>query len=254
MRFLTIVIILCSASCNAAEAPEQVEQRLQADLKTADAAVKADPQNVAALQDRGDANFFLGNFKAAVSDYDTMLELRPELAPRHWQRGLALYFAGRYEDAARQFERYYEGDQGDKSDRENGIWRYYAHVRKDGVEKARKQLLEYTLPDREPLPIIYRMCEGDATPQQVMASVESAKVSDAERSKRRFYADLYVGLDAAIVRHDEKSAREHLKKAVENPWPRDAGYGGNFMWQVARLSLKDLDRPAASAPQGQKQP
>ena len=254
MRSITAAIIVLSASCSAADPAEDVERQLRSDLKRAEAAVKADPQDVGAVQERGDANFFLGNFDAAITDYDRVIELRPELASRHWQRGLALYFAGRYDDAARQFERYYEGTRGDKSDRENGIWRYYAHVRKVGTEKARKQMLEYTLPDREPLPIIYRMCAGDATPQQVIDSVETAKVSDAERSKRRFYADLYVGLDAAIVQKDTKQARNHLTKAVENPWPRDAGYGGHFMWHTARLSLKGLDQAPSSSPKTQAQP
>lgn len=254
MRLLTAAVLVFSASCSAADTPDDIDLRLRADLKEAEAAVKADPESIEALLQRGDANFFLGNFDAAIEDYDRMLELRPELAPRHWQRGLALYFAGRYDDAARQFERYYEGDRGDKSDRENGIWRYYAQVRKEGVEKARKQLLKYSLPDREPLPIIYRMCAGDATPQQVIESVETAKVSEAEGSKRRFYADLYVGFDAAIVKKDAKAAKEHLAKAVANRWPRDAGYGGNFMWHVARLGLKEIDQPRHSSAKPKAQP
>lgn len=249
--FTAAAIVLCFVSCTNAETPQDVDANLAAELKTANAAVEADPQDVQALLARGDANFFLGNFKAAVADYDRMIELQPMLGPRHWQRGLALYFAGRFDDAARQFERYYEGDQGDKSDRENGIWRYYAHVRKHGVEQARKRLLEYNLPDREPLPIIYRMCEGTATPQQVLESVEAAQISDAERSKRRFYADLYVGLDAAIVRKDAKAAHEHLARAVANPWPRSAGYGGDYMWHVARLSLKGLEQPLPPASKDQ---
>jgi len=248
MRPFTAAIVLCFVSCSNAQSPQQVEQNLALELKAAHEAVESNPEDVQALLQRGDANFFLGNFKAAVADYDRMIELQPELAPRHWQRGLALYFAGRHDDAARQFERYYEGARGDKSDRENGIWRYYAHVREHGIEKARKLLLEYQLPDREPLPIIYRMCEGDATPQQVIESVEKAQVPNPEREKRRFYAHLYVGLDAAVVQKDANAAREHLAKAVANSWPRNAGYGGNFMWHVARLSLKGLDRPASPAP------
>jgi hypothetical protein len=32
---------------------------------------------------------------------------------------------------------------------------------------------------------------------------------------------------------------------VENPWPGTAGYGGEFMWHVARLSLAELSKDAA---------
>jgi lipoprotein NlpI len=210
-RLFAIASVLCAASCSAAETPQDTTRELKARLDAANAAIAADPDDVGARNERGDALFFLGRYGEAVADYDRVLELRPELAPKHWQRGLALYFAGRYDESAKQFERYYEGTAGDKSDRENGIWRFYAQVKKDGVDKAREQLLEYTLPDREPLPIVYRMCAGEATPAEVLKSVESAKVSDDERAKRRFYADLYVGLDATIVRDDRKSAKEHLQ-------------------------------------------
>ncbi|MBA3313204.1 MAG: tetratricopeptide repeat protein [Planctomycetaceae bacterium] len=246
-RLLVIAAIICgTASCSAGDTPEEPAAKLKADLLAANAGVEANPDDVGALAERGDAKFFLGRYDEAIADYDRMLELRPDLGPKHWQRGLALYFAGRYDESAKQFERYYEGATGDKSDRENGIWRFYAQVKQDGVENARKQLLEYRLPDRDPLPIIYRMCAGEISAFDVLKSVEAAQVPDAEKAKRRFYANLYVGLDAAIVRRDPKSARERLQMAIGNPWPRKAGYGGNFMWHVARLSLADVSNDAKS--------
>lgn len=238
LAFLS-VSLAAAAGCLAAEPSSDVSAELKASLSDAEARLKADPKDVRALLDRGDALFFLGRFDDAVSDYDRMIELDPEFGPTHWQRGLALHFAGRYDDAAKQFERFYERD---KSDRENGIWRFYAQVEKDGVEPARKQLLPYVEPDREPLPQIYRMCAGDFAPDEVLKSVEGTQVPEEEKAKRRFYADLYVGLDAAIVRDDPKSARSSLERAVKSPWPRKNGYGPNFMWHVARLSLDRLEK------------
>lgn len=237
---LAASLLISGAFAAAAEPDETLLRKLNASVTNADAALKADPNDLAALQDRGDALFFLGRFDEAVRDYDRMILLRPQLGPRHWQRGLALYFAGRYDDSARQFERYFEGD---KSDRENGIWRYYAHVKKNGVDAARKSLLVYENPDRAPLPIIYRMCEGEATPQDVLDTVAAADLTAAERRKQQFYADLYVGLDAAIVRNDTSAARKRLERALENPWPRESSYGPQFMWHIARLSLAQLDAP-----------
>lgn len=239
-RTVTLVLLVLAAPCVAAEPDDELVGDLKASLVAADAALKANPEDLAALQDRGDALFFLGRFDEAVRDYDRMLALEPRLGPKHWQRGLALHFAGRYDDAAKQFERYYELD---KSDRENGIWRYYAQVEQDGVETARKALLPYSQPDRAPLPIVYRMCEGKATPQQVLDSINTADVTDEQRQKQRFYADLYVGLDAAIVRDDATASRPLLERAVSNEWPRRAGYGPTFMWHVARLSLGRLETP-----------
>lgn len=239
-RFLTTISLVCAlTSCIAAEPAANIERELKAALADADAAVKANPDDLAALQDRGDVHFFLGQFAEAVRDYDRMLALEPDLGPKHWQRGLALHFAGRYDDAAKQFERYYELD---KSDRENGIWRFYAHVEKNGVEAARKALLPYTQPDRAPLPIVYRLCEGKATPEDVLKSVGDDGPAN-EQQKQRFYADLYVGLDAAIVRDEPAAARPLLERAVQNDWPRQAGYGPTYMWHIARLSLARLDAP-----------
>ena len=238
-----ILLAIGCVSCSAAEPAADVERELNESLAKAESLLVTDPMDLAALQERGDALFFLGRFDEAIRDYDRVLELRPDLGPKHWQRGLALHFAGRYEDAAKQFERYYELD---KSDRENGIWRFYAQVEKDGVEAARNALLPYEQPDREPLPIIYRLCAGEVTPEEVARSVESADVPRDEKRKRQFYADLYLGLDAAIVHDDPQAARPLLERALQNPWPRSAGYGPEFMWHIARLSRDALPKPQQS--------
>lgn len=236
---VVLVVGAVAVGCLAEEPSRDVGAELQEALAGAEARVKADASDVRALLDRGDALFFLGRYGEAVRDYDRMIELDPSLGPTHWQRGLALHFAGRYEDAAKQFERFYELD---KSDRENGIWRYYAQVEKDGVEAARKALLPYVEPDREPLPLVYRMCAGEVTAEEVLKSVEAARVSAEEKAKRQFYADLYTGLDAAIVKDDAKAAKPLLERAVKSSWPRGSGYGPNFMWHIARLSLEQAEK------------
>lgn len=215
-----------------------VERQLQQEVAEASAALQTDPDDIQTLLRRGDAHFFLGRFDEAIIDYDRMIALRPSLAPTHWQRGLALYFAGKYEEAAKQFEKYYELD---KSDRENGIWRFYAQVKQVGVEKARKQLLSYSAPDRAPLPAIYELCAGKLDPDQVLSTVDEEGLSALERSKRQFYATLYLGLDASLVKQDQVQAKQFLSQTLENSWPKNSGYGPTFMWHVARLSLKQID-------------
>ena len=234
-----VAVGVVSVGCLAEEPSREVGAELKAALADAEGRVRADANDARALLDRGDALFFLGRSGEAVRDYDRMIELDPTIGPTHWQRGLALHFAGRYEEAAKQFERFYERD---KSDRENGIWRYYAQVEKDGVEAARKALLPYVEPDREPLPLVYRMCAGDVSGEEVLKSVEAAKVPAEEKAKRQFYADLYVGLDAAIVRDDPEAAKPLLERAVKSSWPRGNGYGPNFMWHIARLSLEQAEK------------
>ena len=45
-----------------------------------------------------------GDADAAVEAFDGVLTLNPHLSSQLWQRGLALFFAGRYDEAAKQFE------------------------------------------------------------------------------------------------------------------------------------------------------
>ena len=78
-------------------------------------------------------------------------------------------------------------------------------------------------------------------PDQILKSIAGAKISAAEREKRTFYAELYIGLNE-VVENRPKSARSHLAKAVATKWPRTAGYGPNYMWHVGRVQLDLLDR------------
>lgn len=189
------------------------------------------PSSVGAYSRRGDAYFFLGRFKEAVTDYDKMLELDESLKDSHWRRGIALFYAGQFQEAAGQFESYHSFDQ---VDRENGIWRYLSQHRAYGREKAREGLLKYQKDDREPFPAVYKLFAGTITPDQILADIAAADLSKAEREQRMFYAELYIGLNYA-VEGDDDQARAHLAEATRNRWGPVAGYGPTYMWQVGRL-------------------
>ena len=112
---------------------------------------------------------------------DRMVEIDPSVLPLHWRRGLALYYVGRYEDSAKQFERYFEQD---KSDRENGIWRFYAQTKQYGIEEARRRLLPYVQPDRAPLPDVYDLCAGKLTVLKLEERLSPSGLPAAEQAKR----------------------------------------------------------------------
>ena len=203
--------------------------------------VRADKANVDLYSRRGDAYFFRGEFAKAVTDYDRMVELKPGLDASHWRRGIALFYARRFEDAARQFERYHSFDD---VDRENGIWRYLSQVKADGREHARAGLLKYKKDDREPFPAVYQLFAGKITPEEILRQIDSADVDKMEREKRLFYAHLYVGLNHAVEGRSD-AALPHLRKAVANSWAPGAGYGPSYMWQVARLHYEQLAEAVA---------
>ena len=202
-------------------------------------AIDASPTTVDLYSQRGDARFFLGEFATAAADYDKMVELVPADDAGHWRRGIAWFYAGEYEKAAGQFERYHSFDN---VDRENGIWRYLCQRKASGLEKAREGLLKYEKDDREPFGDVYRLFEGKITSEELLDKIREAKISDTEREKRLFYAELYVGLNEAVEGRED-SAKTHLAAAAKNTWGEKAGYGPNYMWQVARRHAEELAKP-----------
>jgi len=202
-------------------------------------AISARLNKTSEYSSRGDAYFKRARFAEAAADYDKMVDLDPVLDKSHWRRGIAFFYAGAYEKAARQFEVYHSFDD---VDRENGIWRYFSQYKAYGKEKAQAGLLKYAKDDREPFPSVYKLFEGKLTPEQVIAQVEGAKIGDEEKESRRFYAHLYVGLNAAVEGRKEEAAT-HLHKAVANTWAPTAGYGPEYMWHVGRVHYDLLVPP-----------
>lgn len=193
--------------------------------------IKDSPKSTDAYSRRGDLLFFRGKFADSVADFEKMVELQPDLETSHWRRGIAYFYAGRYKDAAKQFEIYHTFDD---VDRENGIWRFLSQAKAYDLKKAREGLLKYKKDDREPFPDVYRMFAGDLTGEEVLGRIDAAKVSPEEKDKRLFYAQLYVGLYAAVNDKSEL-AEKHLREATKNKWGEKAGGGPGWMWQVGRV-------------------
>jgi lipoprotein NlpI len=209
-----------------------IRQAQELAVKELTARIKEKPKEVGAYSRRGDAYFFLGDFKKAVADYEQEVKLQPKSASSHWRRGIAYFYAGQYKQAARQFEIYHSFDD---VDRENGIWRYFSQFRAYGQKKAREGLLKYKKDDREPFPSVYRLFAGETTGKEILAEIKRAQLSnEEEREKRYFYAHLYIGLNHALENRP-KLASEQLKLSTQNKWGPKAGYGPNYMWHVGRL-------------------
>jgi lipoprotein NlpI len=193
-----------------------------------DQTIKLDPKAAEAYDRRGSEQFRIGKIKESIEDFDAYLKLEPKEMAKHWKRGISFYYVGRYEEGAKQFEAY----QGvDGADVENVVWRYMCMARKDGVEKARKELLKVGEDKRIPLMRVYDLFAGNAKPEDVLGAVDEGKPSDDERRLRIFYAHLYLGLYFE-AEGDEKKAREHMKKAVEDYPSR------GYMGDVARVHLE----------------
>jgi lipoprotein NlpI len=205
--------------------------RLDGEINGLTTQIEKSPRSVDLLSRRGDAFFFRGKFADAVTDFESMVTLQPDLETSHWRKGIAYFYAKRYADAAKQFENYHSFDN---VDRENGIWRYLSQAKALGREKARQGLLKYEKDDREPFPDVYRLFAGDLTADELLARVDRAGVAPSERQKRLFYAELYIGLNEFVEGRID-SAETHLTEAVKNDWGAKARGGPGWMWQVARV-------------------
>lgn len=240
MRFLgwAFLLVLCGGLCSADD-----RDRWQAEQTRLTEAIEKSPQSENLYSQRGDMRFFLGQFTESAADYDKMVQLNPGLDAEHWRRGIAWFYAGEFEKAAGQFERYHSFDN---VDRENGIWRYLCQRKAVGLEKAREGLLKYEKDDREPFGDVYKLFQGTVSADALLEKIHKAEISDAERQKRLFYAELYVGLNEAVENRLEP-ARKHLRAAAGSSWPLTAGYGPHYMAQVARVHAELLEKAAAKA-------
>ncbi|SRR5579871_6451910 len=204
-------------------------------IKDFDQCLQLDPALADAWQHRGEEHFKLAEIDASLNDFDKFLELRPSARPGHWQRGIALYYAGKFQAGAEQFK---AGERVFADDVENAVWHYLCNAQVLGPEKARPALLKIGKDRRVPLMVIYNLFAGRAKPDDVLSAVREGNPPPSELKKRLFYAHLYLGLyyDAS---HDPTKALEHLNQAAE-----DQGVGG-YMGDVARVHQQLLSKKAS---------
>ena len=210
------------------------EQRKPTDaIKAFDAALALDKTFLIAVNARGGEQFKLAKVEDSIADFDTYLKANPADAPAHWQRGISLYYVGRYADGAKQF---FDGQDAFGADVENVFWHYLCNSRKDGVEAARKGLLKLRGPDgRIPMMRIADLIAGKATAAEVIETAEKAKLDGEAKTEALFYAHLYVGLNYEAA-GDAAKCKEHLTQAVEKHKI------GHYMWDVGNVHLQRMKK------------
>jgi lipoprotein NlpI len=187
------------------------------------AAVLASPQQALRPQevfDRAVTDFQNGRITDSAAAFDNLVKLAPAIAPELWQRGIVLYYAGRYADCRAQFESHRIVNPNDV---ENAAWHFLCVARLEGAEKARGLLLPVGPDARVPMRQIYEMFRGVRRPEEVLASAGTAL-------NAQFYARLYVGLYFEAS-GDARRAAEYITAAAEDRF-RDAG---GYMHTVARV-------------------
>lgn len=182
-------------------------------------------QSPDAILNRAVADFENGRFAESAAAFDSLAKVVPDRAPYLWQRGIALYYAGRYADCRRQFESHRAVNPDDV---ENAAWHFLCVARAESPEKARAALLPVGPDARVPMREVYQMFSGTLTPEQVLSAAGS-------RPDAQFYGHLYLGLFFEAL-GEKALALEHIKVAATD---RFEPYGG-YMHLVARAHLRSL--------------
>lgn len=198
------------------------------------AALKLEPDSTFLIRERAVENFRLARFEDSVADFDRMNELLPAVAPQNWQRGIALYYAGRFTEGRKQFELHQTVNPADV---ENAAWHFLCTAREQGPEVARKKLLPISGDTRVPMRQIHDLFAGKASPEDVLIAARANDTSPAGQRYQNFYAHLYLGLYFEAIA-DEGQARHHILAAAPLGAPDD------YMSDVARVhTLRLLTNP-----------
>jgi lipoprotein NlpI len=177
--------------------------------------------------DRAVAHFEAGRIAESAAEFDRLAQSDPRAMPYLWQRGIVLYYAGRYADCRQQFERHRTVNPNDV---ENAAWHFLCVARAESPTAARKALLPVGPDARVPMRQVYEMFRGAMTPDEVL------RVAGAQPTAQ-FYAQLYLGLYFEAI-GDNRRALEHITAAAADRYAS----AGDYMHMVARVHLKLLQR------------
>ena len=172
--------------------------------------------------ERAVADFERGRVTESALGFDNLVKLVPDSAPQLWQRGIALYYAGRYKDCRAQFESHRTVNPNDV---ENAVWHFLCVARAESPEKAKEALLPVGPDSRVPMREVYDMFRGTRRPEDVLAA-------GGRQPSGQFYARLYVGLYYEAL-GNATLAREHITLAAADQFASVGGY----MHTVAKVHL-----------------
>ena len=185
---------------------------------------------------RGRERLRLGEFQKSVADFDRYRILRPAVASRLWERGIACYYAKQFQAGADQFRAYqtYHGN-----DVENAVWHVVCLAPSIGFEQAQSKMLPIEFDARIPMMDIYRLFRGEGKPEDVMRAARRGNPTPQQLNDRLMYANLYLGLY-----HESKGELDQSRKYLETAAQKHRN--DNYMWDVARVHAKSRRKSDAS--------
>lgn len=159
--------------------------------------------------EEGARAFFAGKIDESLRHWDRQIAEDPAVGPHHWQRGLALYYAGKFKEGRAQFESHQKVNS---EDVENAAWHFLCVARVEPVEAARKVFIPITHDSRVPMKEIHALYAGKGTEEAVLAAAQKENGRDSLKNQQ-CYAHLYLGLYHEAL-GDTAKAKLHMTKAA----------------------------------------
>ncbi|GMH42520.1 hypothetical protein BSKO_10439 [Bryopsis sp. KO-2023] len=172
--------------------------------------------------------FRKGEIDGSLEDFDRVYKDAPQMRAYLWQRGLSLYYAGRFQEGADQFR---EDVSVNPNDSEEAIWAFMCEVLTDGIPEAQKNFLQV---GRDPRPVLRAALdcfENGKDPKQI------ASAAPQDGSGEHFYSLLYVALWNEAYGNPE-TAEENMVKATAT---RYAQFSGDYMASLAKVHCMERD-------------
>lgn len=191
----------------------------QEDLQYWDRIIQANSKNPHAYVRRGMAHFKLAHIEASIQDFDRAEQLDSRLTPYLWQRGLAYYYAERFEEGALQFEIDLTVNG---QDVEETVWRYLCLAQWDSPAQAQASLLPVRNDRRRFMTAIYDLYAGNIQPDEMLA------IAARDGQRGEFYRHLYLGLYCEAW-NNKLEAKEHILMAATQYSLDD------YMWHLAKV-------------------
>lgn len=154
--------------------------------------------------------FATGQMKSSALLYDDVLEDRPEIKPRLWQRGLALYYAEEFEKGVDQFDTHQEFNS---QDVENSVWHLLCKSRISSVDEARKSMIQIERDTRIPMKQVFEMFAGKGSPQEVLDACGYVK-GEERKDSSIYHGLIYVGLFHEMM-GDQEASNNSMKEALK---------------------------------------
>jgi hypothetical protein len=198
----------------------------------------APPPSLSALVQRGMALFRALDVAGSLAALDAAHAAHPAARAQLWQRGLSLYYAGRYAEGAAQFRL---DTQHNPADAEEALWACLCEARAlpGGLAQAQAGMLRVGEDPRPVLRLVLRVYRGEAGAEALAGAARAAGASAHDA----FYALLYQGL---LLEAQGRAAAsgECIAQALATPY---AASSTDYMVSVARVHAQQRGLQLAAA-------